>query len=184
MDKVELLAKFKKNIGTFSDSTKNEIVIEIRDFLENEGYSIEEVNIDKPWGAYLRLRNSDAQKFITDFFSGLTIEEASLGAKDIQLSPKILIVSPNSRLSWQMHFRRAERWVFLTPGKYRRSLNDNQGGDIEASAGEVVQFSAQERHRLIGGQNGTLVAEIWQHTVAADPSDEDDIVRLQDDFER
>jgi mannose-6-phosphate isomerase len=28
------------------------------------------------------------------------------------------------------------------------------------------------------------VAEIWQHTDAANPSDENDIVRVQDDFSR
>jgi hypothetical protein len=29
-----------------------------------------------------------------------------------------------------------------------------------------------------------VVAEIWQHTDINNPSDEDDIVRWQDDFER
>jgi len=29
-----------------------------------------------------------------------------------------------------------------------------------------------------------MIAEIWQHTDAAQPSDEDDIVRVQDDFGR
>jgi hypothetical protein len=29
-----------------------------------------------------------------------------------------------------------------------------------------------------------IIAEIWQHTDAAQPSDEEDIVRVQDDFGR
>jgi hypothetical protein len=29
-----------------------------------------------------------------------------------------------------------------------------------------------------------MIAEIWQHTNADQPSDEDDIVRVQDDFGR
>jgi mannose-6-phosphate isomerase len=41
-----------------------------------------------------------------------------------------------------------------------------------------------ERHRLIGLDSWRIVAEIWQHTDLENPSDEDDIVRLQDDFGR
>ena len=41
-----------------------------------------------------------------------------------------------------------------------------------------------ERHRLIGLEGWGIVAEIWQHTDPENPSDEDDIVRLQDDFGR
>lgn len=41
-----------------------------------------------------------------------------------------------------------------------------------------------ERHRLVGVDEWGIVAEIWQHTDAAHPSDEDDIVRVQDDFGR
>lgn len=56
-----------------------------------------------------------------------------------------------------------------------------------ATPGEVVQFDAGERHRL-GSQpyskTYTLVAEIWQHTDQKHHSDEDDIVRLQDDYSR
>jgi hypothetical protein len=29
-----------------------------------------------------------------------------------------------------------------------------------------------------------MIAEIWQHTDAEQPSDEDDMIRLQDDFGR
>jgi mannose-6-phosphate isomerase len=41
-----------------------------------------------------------------------------------------------------------------------------------------------ERHRLLGLNEWGIIAEIWQHTDATDPSDEDDIVRLQDDYGR
>mgnify|MGYP003350752161 CR=1 FL=1 len=42
-----------------------------------------------------------------------------------------------------------------------------------------------ERHRLIGTKEGWgMVAEIWQHTVPDHPSDESDIVRLQDDYRK
>jgi hypothetical protein len=41
-----------------------------------------------------------------------------------------------------------------------------------------------ERHRLVGLEDWGVIAEIWQHTDAAIPSDESDIVRVQDDFGR
>jgi hypothetical protein len=37
---------------------------------------------------------------------------------------------------------------------------------------------------LIGLDQQALVAEIWQHTDPKNPSNEEDIVRLQDDFGR
>jgi hypothetical protein len=37
---------------------------------------------------------------------------------------------------------------------------------------------------LIGLDDWGIVAEIWQHTDESNPSDEDDIVRLQDDYSR
>jgi len=49
---------------------------------------------------------------------------------------------------------------------------------------DKIKLQQGERHRLIGLAVWGVVAEIWQHTDASDPSDEDDIVRLQDDFGR
>ena len=45
-----------------------------------------------------------------------------------------------------------------------------------------MRLQQGERHRLIGLHGRALVAEIWQHTDANHPSDEDDIVRVSDDF--
>jgi mannose-6-phosphate isomerase len=50
--------------------------------------------------------------------------------------------------------------------------------------GDKIKLKQGERHRLMGLDGWGIVAEIWQHTDAANPSDEDDIVRLQDDFGR
>ena len=46
----------------------------------------------------------------------------------------------------------------------------------------MVKLLQAERHRLVGLENYAVVAEIWQHTDIDNPSDEKDIVRLQDDF--
>ena len=149
------------------------------------GYDIVEKNADKPWGAYLRIDSAQADDFVREFFPGLSPEEARLGIEGAELSPKFLIVKPGERLSWQFHHRRAERWRFLTAGAYRKSETDEESERIEASADEVVQFLKGERHRLEGADDHiVLVAEIWQHVDAEHPSDEDDIVRLADDYQR
>lgn len=51
--------------------------------------------------------------------------------------------------------------------------------------GEIVHLRQGVRHRLIGTDtNWGIIAEIWQHTDKDNPSNEDDIIRLQDDFGR
>lgn len=174
-----------EQINAAPDMDKVRTVDEIQRALGAVGYSIAEREVEKPWGAYLRLENSDAEPFIEDFFPGLTLEEAQLGMPNAELSPKILVVAPGQRLSWQRHNRRAERWSFINSGLYVRSDTDVQGEPIVAKSGDVVQFAREERHRLIGSpDNYTFVAEIWQHTDPTNPSDEADIVRIEDDYKR
>ena len=50
--------------------------------------------------------------------------------------------------------------------------------------GDIIQLKQGERHRLLGTESWGIIAEIWRHTDAANPSNEDDIVRVQDDFGR
>lgn len=159
----------------------------LSDAISEMGYTVVEQDLNKPWGCYFRMSNEDAERFVAEFFPDLDIVEAKLGRSDVELSPKFLLVQPGHRLSWQYHDRRAERWRFLTDGAYYRSHSDDLPEKTLAKAGTVVQFDAGERHRLASGDdehNYTLVAEIWQHTVADQPSDEADIVRLEDDYSR
>ncbi len=50
--------------------------------------------------------------------------------------------------------------------------------------GDIIEIQKGERHRLIGLSDFGIVAEIWIHTDSVNPSDENDIVRLQDDYAR
>ena len=59
-----------------------------------------------------------------------------------------------------------------------------EGGVARTSLAPNIQLKQGERHRLVGLDNWGIVAEIWQHTDAANPSDEEDIIRVQDDFGR
>lgn len=149
------------------------------------GYDFADVDMKKPWGAYYRIVDEQADRFLAEFFPGLSAKEAKLGRDDVQLSPKIMLVYPGERLSWQYHHRRAERWRFLTKGGYYKSTSDKPGKINQARAGEIVQFATSERHRLCAADDAyTLVAEIWQHIDPAELSDEADIVRLHDDYKR
>lgn len=164
---------------------KLKTVSKIQNILEDAGYKIAERDDQRPWGAFLRLENNQAETFIQEFFPGLTLQEAQLGIANADLSPKILLVAPGQRLSWQYHDRRAERWAFLTDGAYFKSETDEQGNPVTAISGDVVQFGKGERHRLVAQADAyTVVAEIWQHSDPVRPSNEDDIVRLADDYKR
>lgn len=169
---------------TKNQNDKGPIVDDILNFLDKQGYDVVEVNTKKPWGAYIRIGNDNAERFIEEYFPGLTLQEACMGVEHAVLSPKILIVSPQARLSWQMHHRRAERWRFLTEGYYCKNKTDDQVEPCVAQAGDVVQFAKEERHRLLAHDDFVFVAEIWQHTDPNHLSDEDDIVRIQDDYAR
>ena len=50
--------------------------------------------------------------------------------------------------------------------------------------GDQIVLEQGERHRLIGLEDFCIVAETWQHTDINHPSDEEDIIRVQDDFGR
>ena len=55
---------------------------------------------------------------------------------------------------------------------------------IKLNSGNQIKLAVGERHRLIGLNNYAVVAEIWQHTDKNFPSNEDDIIRLKDDYGR
>jgi len=156
--------------------------IKVKKHIESFGYQIVDFDFERPWGGFLVVNETQAQKFANQFFDGIAIESLKIGGK---LSPKILIVSPNSRLSWQYHHRRAEVWrVYQGTVGIIRSNDNDQKPILTLNEGDEVRLNQGERHRLIGFDQQAVVAEIWQHTDPNNPSNEEDIVRLQDDFGR
>ena len=139
-------------------------------------------DFDRPWGGFFVIDEVQAQEFANTYFDGLDVSGLRVAGK---LSPKILLVKPEARLSWQYHHRRKETWrVVEGPVGIARSLTDEQGSVEEFTTGKTVVMEMGERHRLIGLENWGVVAEFWQHTDPDHPSDEDDIVRVQDDYKR
>ena len=146
------------------------------------GFHINSKDFNRPWGGFLVIDETQSNKFIEYFFENL---DMSLITKGLKLSPKILIVKPLSRLSWQYHFRRSEIWKVIE-GEVAvvRSDNDNEQLKKIFSKGNLITLKQGERHRLIGLNDFGVIAEIWQHTDLNNPSDENDIVRIQDDYGR
>lgn len=167
-------------MATYTD--KSELFAQIEEQLKAQGFTIDNVDQTRPWGGFFVISEEQSQKFADQYFDGLDVQNLKISGK---LSPKILIVAPLKRLSWQYHHRRAEIWR-VTQGEVGvvTSNTDEENEVKRLTAGEFIRLSQGERHRLIGLEGYGVIAEIWQHTDAENPSDESDIVRVQDDFGR
>lgn len=167
----------------FSQTIDKKAVFEqISAILKKENFTVVNQDETRPWGGFFVIDESQAFAFASKFFPHLEMDTIRITTK---LSPKILVVAPNKRLSWQFHFRRAEIWKILVGVVgVKTSYTDEEGVLQELTSGTFIQMDKGERHRLIGLESWGVVAEIWQHTDSENPSDEEDIVRLQDDFGR
>lgn len=161
---------------------KAAIFSQIQSELTAKGFQFERTDFERPWGGFFVIEENQSEKFIRTFYPE---EDVALLTKGGKVSPKILVVAPQKRLSWQYHHRRSEVWKLIagTAGVVR-SVTDEQGAVYHLEQNEKVILAQGERHRLVGLKEFGIIAEIWQHTDSDNLSDEDDIVRLQDDFGR
>ena len=155
---------------------------EVENNLLRAGFEFARKDLNRPWGGFWVIDEAQTAKFAKQYFPDFELKDLTKGLK---VSPKILLVAPHKRLSWQYHFRRSEIWT-VVQGQVGviKSPTDEQTPLNTYAEGEVIVLQQEERHRLVGLEDWGMVAEIWQHTDLAHPSDEDDIVRLQDDFNR
>ena len=90
---------------------------------------------------------------------------------------KRIEVLPGKRLSYQKHAQRAEHWMVVA-GQARVTLNDQE---VVLGVGETVDIPIGAAHRVENPRDEALVfIEIQRGQYLG----EDDIVRLQDDFNR
>lgn len=151
-------------------------------FIDESKLEVIDENFDKPWGGYFVINETNLDHFIYLFFRD---HRQLLSQKHGKLSPKILVVEPHKRLSFQYHLRRAEMWyVVQGPIGVVQSSSDEQKPVQMKETGSIIHHNEEVRHRLVGLDTWGVVAEIWHHIDADHPSDEDDIVRLEDDFGR
>jgi mannose-6-phosphate isomerase len=163
-------------------SPKKGIFTQAEQLLRREGFTVESEDRDRPWGGFFVIREDESTRFIETFFPHLEPDDFGGFPK---LSPKLLMVAPGKRLSWQYHHRRSEVWRVLR-GQVGVVVSDTDTeGDLQKlDQGDHISLRKGQRHRLVGLEEWGILAEIWQHTDPDHPSDENDIVRVQDDFGR
>jgi len=112
-------------------------------------------SVSKPWGLYNVLSGSD---------KGYKV--------------KRIVVFPGKKLSYQYHKHRTETWVIVS-GKAEVVLD---GSVLFKEYGDRVIISREVRHRLINPSKSTLLIVI--EVQIGDYLGEDDIIRLEDDYNR
>lgn len=162
-----------------SDAT---IFDEIRAFIQHSGLEISDEDTTRPWGGFFVISEESTEAFVHKFFPEFLLEDDFTMTN---ISPKILLVAPGKRLSWQYHERRSELWKLLEgEAKITLSATNEQPEAQDMIKGLAVRIGKSERHRLSGSSGWGIIAEIWKHEIAENPSNEDDIIRVSDDFGR
>ena len=160
----------------------SDIFENISKLLKNQNLNVINQDIERPWGGFFVISEDNAQDFFNVYFNGLNTDEIKVSGK---LLLKIIIIAPNKRLSWQYHQRRSEIWKVVSGQiKVLTSHDDIEREEQILKEGDEIRLSKGERHRIIGMDEYAVVAEIWIHSDKDNPSDENDIVRVQDDFDR
>jgi len=90
---------------------------------------------------------------------------------------KRIEVNPGCRLSLQKHAHRSEKWNIVT-GKGLVVIDDKE---IEVGPGSVLDVPLGAVHR-IGNTGDTKL--VFIEVACGDELSEDDIIRLQDDYDR
>lgn len=122
----------------------------------------------RPWGGYIELPKGTFRR-----------------AAHAPAPCKYLVINPGAELSWQYHLRRGEEWAILSPGlEVCLSASDARGIWAKTLPGDVLWIPPQQRHSCRNvSDRAAVVAEIWVNTDPL-PSDETDIVRVQDRYGR
>src|SRR5690554_5358027 len=89
--------------------------------LTNQALKIVDSDKNRPRGGFFVIDEQDIARFVSLYFDGLSPVQWQTGNK---LSPKILLVAPGKRLSWQYHNRRAEIWK-VAQGEVGVVVSDN-----------------------------------------------------------
>ena len=156
------------------EQPKQALVASVRTHLESQGFTITEEDASRPWGAFLRIVNNQADDFLAAYFPGVNIPAV---ARQGERSPKILLVAPHQRLSWQHHDRRSEFWRVVSGavGIYASATDTPPPSPRVLNLGDTVELAQGTRHRLAGLDHWGGVAEIWIHSDPHHPSDENDL---------
>jgi mannose-6-phosphate isomerase len=96
---------------------------------------------------------------------------------EIGYKVKRIIVEPGQKLSYQYHNHREEYWVCVQ-GFGVLTLDDRE---FDFKLGQTVYIKLKQKHRIHNTGNTQLV---FIETQLGEKCEEDDIVRIQDDYQR
>ena len=88
---------------------------------------------------------------------------------------KLIYVNANSRLSLQYHKKRSEFWKVIKG----TAVVEIDKKTIVLKEGETITIPRQAKHRVLALESDCIILEI-----AYGKFDENDIVRLEDDYQR
>ena len=89
---------------------------------------------------------------------------------------KRIVVSADQQLSLQYHYHRSEYWT-VVEGDVYVEIGDKM---YRANIHSVFKIAEKEQHRLRAGENGISIIEVQ----IGSQCNEEDIVRLADDYDR
>jgi mannose-6-phosphate isomerase len=159
----------------------NEIFTSVRQDLMAKGFQITDEDLQKPWGGYFCIDEKQSAQFANTYF----LQHEFMKLPGITLTPNILMIAPGQELSWQYHLHRGEAWhVIQGPVGVKQSYNDTEGRSVRFESGSGIEILPKERHRLIGLESWAVVAELWEVRDNKHPTNEADIIRVQDDYGR
>jgi mannose-6-phosphate isomerase-like protein (cupin superfamily) len=89
---------------------------------------------------------------------------------------KTIYVKPNHRFSLQRHEQRQEFWVVVEGD----GIVTTSTYEVSVKRGDYIHIRKNEIHRMSAGELGIKFVEVQVGSIC----DEDDIVRLEDDYGR
>lgn len=89
---------------------------------------------------------------------------------------KTIYVKPNEQFSLQYHTQRQEFWVIVEGD----GIVTTSTCKVDVKCGDYIHIRKNEIHRMTAGEFGIKFVEVQFGSVC----DEDDIVRLEDDYGR
>src|SRR5688572_7678987 len=139
---------------------KADVMKSVEEYLKGHGLKIVSRDFERPWGGFFVLDESQAEKFASMYFPGIEINTLKIGGK---LSPKILMVQSQKRLSWQYHHRRAEIWKLVAGTAGVVTSETDQLGPLKTlNIGGIICLKNGQRQRLVGLAGWGRIATIWQ----------------------
>ena len=91
---------------------------------------------------------------------------------------KKIVVLPKQRLSLQYHHHRSEVWTIV---KGDGEFTDGENG-FSVCAGNILEIQQGDKHRITAGDEGVIFIEVQLSSMGI--LDEEDIIRLEDDYNR